>query len=169
MTPRPPTVLQTKMFRYSSTAEIPEFVLHPPLESANSEPCLVWVQEEINGLPNNLNSSKVSCINALMQLFANLRGIQENLPLLDKDALVIAFTRSIYSLHLGQMPMITSNLPQRLSSSPVPSNHLEAVDSLFTKLSKLSVYESSEFCFLEPIYSVMIKDILMKTRYVCRI
>jgi hypothetical protein len=145
---------------------LPEFVLHPPLESPNAEPCLVWIQEEINGLPNVENSSKTSCINSLLQLFANLRGIQENLPLLDQDALVIAFTRSIYSLHLGKMPMITTDLPQRLTSSPVPSNHREAVESLLTKFSNLIVSNPSDFCYLEPIYSVMINDILMKTRYI---
>jgi hypothetical protein len=94
---------------FKSNSSIPEFLIFPPNEEfTTSDPCLSWFPEtKIFGISNENFDCLTSCVNAMIQIFASLPEIHNELPLDHQDEITTIFTRLIHGLHMEkQMPQI---------------------------------------------------------------
>lgn len=102
----------------------------------------------------------MSCINAMIQLFANVRGIQEELPIDSELEIVNEFTNAIHGLHMGRLPSIIElGLTESLSPLSVASAFEKLVLDIKQRIS------GNMIGAVERLYRVIMNDILLQTRF----
>ncbi|TPX55420.1 hypothetical protein PhCBS80983_g05324 [Powellomyces hirtus] len=87
----------------STSFYIPEVFVHPPAEEDMNEPCISYAPNDMClGMPNPHQSKPRSALNAILQAFTCLPGLNEELPAASKHPLVADFVTMMRTLHADE-------------------------------------------------------------------